>query len=204
MNKFLKYNQREPKPEERRISYSQFSMYSQCPKHWELAYAKGLRTFSQSIHTVFGTAMHETLQHYLTVMYNDSVKAADAIDIHDYLKDQMYLIYKEAVDYCESHYPETCKEFKRLLNEQYVLFCKKQKNYGPDNISVGTDLKSDADVKLSLTGLWFRINDKIQRLKQLIILGHKDNVGESETDTFQDLSVYGIIAQIVSKKLWGK
>ena len=110
----------------------------------------------------------------------------------------------EAVTYCEKEYPETCKEFKRIMTEQYVLFCKKQKNYGPGNISVGTDLRSDGDVKLSLTGLWFRINDKIQRLKQLIILGHKDNVGESELDTFQDLSVYGIIAQLVSAKVWGK
>ena len=110
----------------------------------------------------------------------------------------------EAVTYCEKEYPETCKEFKRIMTEQYVLFCKKQKNYGPGNISVGTDLRTDGDVKLSLTGLWFRINDKIQRLKQLIILGHKDNVGESELDTFQDLSVYGIIAQLVSSKVWGK
>ena len=110
----------------------------------------------------------------------------------------------EAVTYCQENYPETCDEFLNIMADQYVLFCKKQKNYGPGNISVGTDLKSDADVKLSLTGLWFRINDKIQRLKQLIILGHKDNVGESEQDTFQDLSVYGIIAQIVSSKKWGK
>ena len=109
-----------------------------------------------------------------------------------------------AVDYCETNFPETCKEFKKILNEQYVLFCKKQKNYGPDNISVGTNLTTDNDVKLSLTGLWFRINDKIQRLKQLIILNHNDEVGESEQDTFQDLSIYGIIAQIVSAKKWGK
>jgi len=110
----------------------------------------------------------------------------------------------EAVKYCEKEYPKTCETFKQIMADQYVLFCKKQKNYGPGNISVGTDLRTDGDVKLSLTGLWFRINDKIQRLKQLIILGHKDNVGESELDTFQDLSVYGIIAQIVSAKKWGK
>ena len=110
----------------------------------------------------------------------------------------------ESVEWCEKNYPELTTEYKKIMMEQYVLFCKKQKNYGPGNISVGTDLKSDADVKLSLTGLWFRINDKIQRLKQLIILGHKDNVGESELDTFQDLSVYGIIAQLVQKKIWGK
>ena len=109
-----------------------------------------------------------------------------------------------AVRYCEKEYPETCKQFKQIMADQYVLFCKKQKNYGPGNISVGTDCRTDSDVKLSLTGLWFRINDKIQRLKQLIILGHKDNVGESEQDTFQDLSVYGIIAQLVSAKVWGK
>ena len=109
-----------------------------------------------------------------------------------------------AVKYCQKNYPETCDAFLNIMADQYVLFCKKQKNYGPGNISVGTDLTTKEDVKLSLTGLWFRINDKVQRLKQLIILGHNDEVGESEIDTFQDLSVYGIIAQIVSAKVWGK
>jgi len=110
----------------------------------------------------------------------------------------------EAVDYCEDQYPETTEMYKKIMHDQYILFCKKQKNYGPANISVGSNLETNDEVKLSLTGLWFRINDKIQRLKQLIILGHNDEVGESEQDTFQDLSVYGIIAQIVSAKKWGK
>ena len=44
------------------------------------------------------------------------------------------------------------------------------------------------------------MNDKIQRLKQLVINGEPDTVGETSEDTFQDLSIYGIIAQIVSKK----
>ena len=127
------------------------------------------------------------------------------------IKDRPRVDFKEttstgntAVDYCEENYPATCNEFKKIMNEQYLMFCKKQKNYGPDNISVGSKLETNDDVKLSLTGLWFRMNDKIQRLKQLIILGHKDEVGESELDTFQDLSIYGIIAQIVSAKKWGK
>ena len=111
---------------------------------------------------------------------------------------------KEIVEEMQKEYPETCDEFLNIMADQYVLFCKKQKNYGPGNISVGTDCRTDSDVKLSLTGLWFRLNDKVQRLKQLIVLGHKDTVGESELDTYQDLSVYGIIAQIVSTKKWGK
>ena len=95
MNKFLKYSVVEPKEGDKRISYSQFAMYSSCPKHWELAYAKGLRTFSQSIHTIFGTAFHETLQTYISTMYKDSVKAADELDLHKLLRDNMASVYKK-------------------------------------------------------------------------------------------------------------
>jgi len=105
-----------------------------------------------------------------------------------------------ATEYCERVYPEMMDEYKRIMWEQYETFCKKQRNYGPGNISVGTQLQTPDDIKLSLTGLWFRMNDKINRLKQMIIIGAQDNVGESLTDTYQDLSVYGIIAQIVQNK----
>ncbi len=104
----------------------------------------------------------------------------------------------------EERYPETTKEFKKILKEQYEVFCKKQLNYGPDNISVGTRLATPEEVKLSLTGLWFRMNDKIQRLKQLVLLNREDTVNESIEDTYQDLSVYNIIAQIVSRGKWAK
>lgn len=110
----------------------------------------------------------------------------------------------DAVKKCEELYPETTREFKKILKDQYELFCRKQLNYGPDNISVGTRCESDEDVKLSQTGLWFRMNDKIQRLKQLVVLGKDDTVGESIQDTYIDLSVYGVIAQIVSRKKWAK
>lgn len=110
----------------------------------------------------------------------------------------------EIVEEVEKLYPETTMEFKRILFDQYELFCKKQLNYGPSNISVGSNLETPEEIKVSLTGLWFRMNDKINRLKQLVVMGSKDSVGESIQDTYQDLSVYGIIAQIVSNKKWGK
>jgi hypothetical protein len=109
-----------------------------------------------------------------------------------------------AVKECEENYPEMTKEFKKILGEQYELFCRKQANYGSSNIAVGTALQNDEEIKLSLTGLFFRMNDKIQRIKQLVVLGKQDMVGEAVDDTFQDLSVYGIIAQIVKRKKWGK
>jgi len=108
------------------------------------------------------------------------------------------------VEQMEKEWPEMTDEFKRIMFTQYELFCKKQANYGPDNISVGSDLKSRADKNIALTGLWFRMNDKIQRLKQMVVQGKKDEVGEAIEDSFQDLSVYGIIAQIVSNGEWAK
>ena len=106
----------------------------------------------------------------------------------------------KAVEWCECNYPEMTAEYKKIMMEQYIIFCKKHRNYGTGNINVGTNLETDGDVKLALTGLWFRLNDKIQRLKNLVVLGEPDTVGESLTDTFQDLSIYGIIAQIVQHK----
>jgi hypothetical protein len=61
---------------------------------------------------------------------------------------------QSAIAYCEEVYPQTTDEFKTILNEMYETFCKKQRNYGPGNISVGTALQTKEDIKLSLTGLW--------------------------------------------------
>ena len=111
---------------------------------------------------------------------------------------------QEAIDEIESQYPEMTKEFWNIVHEQYDTFCAKQLNYGPSNISVGTTLQTPDDIKLSLVGLWFRMQDKIQRLKQLVVLGKQDAVGESIADTYQNLSVYGIIAQMVQRGKWAK
>ncbi|MDA8940785.1 DUF1599 domain-containing protein [bacterium] len=114
------------------------------------------------------------------------------------------VVTSDVVSEVENNYPETTQMFKDIMQEQYELFCLKQSNYGPDNISLGTTLEKNEDRKMSQMGLWFRMNDKIQRLKQLVVLGNKDNVGESVKDTYQDLSVYGVICQIVSEGKWGK
>jgi len=79
----------------------------------------------------------------------------------------------------EKEWPEMTSEFSRLQKEQYELFCKKQHDYGPGNISVGTQLQTEEEIKLSLTGLWFRMNDKIQRLKTLL-MGNKQNAVDDE------------------------
>ena len=126
------------------------------------------------------------------------------IQENDLTNKDIYGTDNTAVQLIEQQYPETAAEFRRLQKQQYEVFCEKQMDYGPSNISVGTDLATEADVKLSLTGLWFRMNDKIQRLKTLL-MGNKDTaVDEPLEDAYLDVSNYGIMATIVKNGKWGK
>ena len=100
----------------------------------------------------------------------------------------------------ETTYPETCKEFKKIQREQYETFCKKQYDYGQHNITLGMDLSDPDNRHLSLTAIIIRINDKIQRLFNLVLRRKSKPKNEPVEDAFKDLSVYGIIAQIVSEK----
>jgi len=110
----------------------------------------------------------------------------------------------DAITYIETTYPETAKEFQRLQFEQWALFCKKQMDYGPSNIAMGTELKTDEEKRLSKIGLIVRINDKVQRLINLVVKNNREAQNEPTMDAFKDLSVYGIIAQIVEAGKWGK
>ena len=111
----------------------------------------------------------------------------------------------DVIEQMEKEWPEMTAEFKKIQREQYELFLHKQHDYGPGNISVGTFLVTPEEIKLSLTGLWFRMNDKLQRVKTLL-LGDKKSVVKDEPleDAYLDVSNYGIMATIVGRDKWGK
>ena len=111
----------------------------------------------------------------------------------------------DIVTLMEQEWPLMTAEFRKLQREQYELFLHKQHDYGPGNISVGTQLQTPEEIQLSLTGLWFRMNDKIQRLKNLLMSGRENAVeNEPMEDAFLDVSNYGIMATIVKNGKWGK
>ena len=111
----------------------------------------------------------------------------------------------DIVTMMEKEWPEMTAEFRRLQQEQYKLFLHKQHDYGPGNISVGTMLQTPEEIKLSLTGLWFRMNDKLQRVKTLLMHGRESAVkDEPLEDAYLDVSNYGIMATIVKNGKWGK
>ena len=107
------------------------------------------------------------------------------------------------IQFIEKHYPETAKEFQQIQYEQYETFCKKQMDYGPSNISMGTGVGEAINKKLATTALVVRINDKVQRLLNLVVTHNREAQNEPVEDAFKDLSVYGIIAQIVRNGKWG-
>jgi hypothetical protein len=109
----------------------------------------------------------------------------------------------KAVADFEKTYPELAKEFQQIQREQYELFACKMMDYGLSNISLGSTLEKEEDISLSITGIWLRCNDKINRLKNLLQRNGKNYVkGEAMIDSFIDISNYGIIAQLVMKNKW--
>lgn len=114
------------------ISYSQFSIYNQCPQRWALQYIENNKIFSSTIHTVFGTAIHSVIQHYLTVMYDQSGAAADNEDLIGMFEQHFISEYRnQCIKNNNQHFsnPEEMREFfedgVNILN----FFKKKKSEY---------------------------------------------------------------------------
>jgi hypothetical protein len=110
---------------------------------------------------------------------------------------------KTATEILKEEYPTIYSGYMGIVEEQLELFSKKHLDYGMSNISAGTSLGTQEEREFALTGLWYRINDKVNRWKNLLISNREIN-NEPLTDTYQDLTNYGIIAQLVDKGLWKK
>ena len=99
------------------ISYSQFSIYETCPHRWKLQYKDGHDVSSFSIHTCFGTAVHEAMQHYLTIMYNTSGAEADRFDIEEYFKEKFIEQYQEAYKKNNKTHFSTSEELREFHDD---------------------------------------------------------------------------------------
>ena len=102
------------------ISYSQLNMYKGCPLQWKLTYIDRHREYDPSMFLVFGTAMHEVLQHYLTTMYEQTAVAANAFDSNNMLKECMTSEYKKAVEETGKHFSDA-KEMQEFYNEGVLI-----------------------------------------------------------------------------------
>ncbi len=77
-----------------------------------------------------------------------------------------------------------------IATERVDLLCRKQNDYGPANIS-----------SMGYAGLLVRMNDKMERLKHLMLSG-KEPDNEAVDDTLDDISNYALIWQMGKRGEW--
>jgi hypothetical protein len=81
--------------------------------------------------------------------------------------------------------------FKKVCDEMVEIFVKKYKDYGKGNILDTGEL-----------GILFRINDKINRIKNLSMNNRKPE-NETIEENWRDIAVYAVIA-ILYRRSWFK
>ena len=112
--------------------------------------------------------------------------------------EQFDLAFMQDID--NAAYDEICKRFgietdmAKLALKQVIsnlqMFDRKQKDYGSGNISDFGEI-----------GVLIRLNDKINRLKNLLNSQGPVNC-ESVADTWDDIANYGLIGKLCNLKLW--
>jgi hypothetical protein len=114
---------------QRSVSYSQFSMWASCPHKWYLTYVENKQPYQASIHTVFGTAFHETIQDYLTVMYNESGAAADRMDLISLFQSKFAEVYAREYKAAGAHFTNA-EEMGEFFDDAVAIlnFIKKNRN----------------------------------------------------------------------------
>jgi hypothetical protein len=75
------------------ISYSKLVHYATCPRQWQALHLTKEVPTLPSIHMTFGTAVHETIQSWLDVLYNKKVKDANEMKLDSLLYENMIKAY---------------------------------------------------------------------------------------------------------------
>jgi len=142
------------------ISFSQFSTWATCPQSWKLKYIDKIKDQDNSIYAIFGSAMHTVIQHYLNVMYTETIKKSNAIDFEVMLKEEMLKEYNEAIASNPTPFssPAQLTEFYnngiKILN---YLRKKRMAYYSTKNVElVGIEIPLDAPIIDSHPGVTFR------------------------------------------------
>jgi hypothetical protein len=105
---------------QRSVSYSQYSIYATCPHQWYLSYVENKNPYQASIHTVFGTAFHETLQKYIEVMYNESGAAADRMDLETLFTERFREVYSAEYEKTKEHF-SNAQEMREFFDDGVAI-----------------------------------------------------------------------------------
>lgn len=104
-----------------KVSFSQYQTYSTCPMQYKLTYVDKLGKSSANIHTIFGSAIHETVQNFLKVMYGSSKKDALAIDLDSFLLEKLKSEYIKESQKSEGSFTCTKSELDEFYNDGKLI-----------------------------------------------------------------------------------
>ncbi len=116
----------------------------------------------------------------------------DVVEVCEWLEDKLFG--------GDAQLPITYRFMEKML-QLIVLFDKKQKDYGPKNIS-----------EFGRTGVLIRMNDKLARIKNITNNGMDGNFisgaeegfvqNESLRDSYMDIAVYAVIDWLLEEGVW--
>ena len=107
-------------------------MFKQCPRKWKLHYKDKISQRDTSIYLVFGIAIHEVIQEYLTVYYEVSKVKANEIDLEEKFQQVFIEAYqKQYKQNNNSHFSDAVqmREFFEDGIEILKFFKKKVSGY---------------------------------------------------------------------------
>ena len=166
---------------QKNISYSQMSIFRGCPHRWKLQYKDKIKPFSSSIHTVFGTAVHETVQEYLNVMYNQAGTIADKMNLED--------------DFQTNFINEYQKQYK-VNNNQHFSTPVEMREFFEDGVGILNWFRKKKSAYFSKRG-WWLVGCEIpitvapnKMYNNVLYLGYLDVVMYHEpTNTFKIIDI---------------
>ena len=104
-----------------RVSYSQFGMYSSCQQQFKLNYIDKLGISNANIHLIFGSSMHEVIQHFLDVMYNVTKKQALQLNLEQMLQDKLVEHFKKEKEKIGEDDPCSKEELQEFYQDGVLI-----------------------------------------------------------------------------------
>ena len=161
-----------------KISYSQFAMWDKCPYTWKLNYVDKAETFKGNIYTLFGSAIHETIQAYLVCYYERTIKEAEALPLKDILIYRMKELYKESKERYGDEFEVDQKEMIEFTNDGFAIIDEFLKRKGSHFKKKDTEL----------VGIEMPIFSEVEYNKNIMFMGFMDLVMK-EHDTIKIIDI---------------
>ena len=156
-------------------------MFKQCPHRWKLHYKDKINQRDTSIYLVFGIAIHEVIQDYLTVFYNESKVAANKLDLESSFQEKFIEAYQKQYKQNNKEHFSSAVEMREFFEDGVAILEFFKKKIGGYFSKRGTYL---VGVELPI------VNTPNKSIQNLVYNGYLDLVLYNEnSDTFDIIDI---------------